>query len=402
MDYLNSIGRPSGFNSRTTLAKSLGITDYTGTETQNTRILDALRSGTPVSSSISNTPATTSYVQGSMSVPMSVPQTTTTTFATPTTPTYTTNTTPKYTQAVQTTQNNAQSFDPLLQSAIDQKKLPSDFASLKQMAESNGMTYDGSPTSQKALGYFIWNGVAMPGYTSATQQTQQQQGTQTDPQQQLLDQMFAYLQKLEAAGKALNPNIQITPEQTAAFMAQASNEIDPYYATQLKIAKDQLLTSLGYTQDQIAMQETQAQKQYNENLRQIGSTAADQGFAQSGIRQRQEQNLASDTQYQLSQARKAAALSAGNAAGQFAQQFGGANLPTAPGLNSMPRIVPGSEGFKYVGESAPLYQLSPGVYDGLTGSNQYEQNVAKRTRASELESAFRTNSALSQARTLNL
>lgn len=43
VDYLNSIGQPSDFNSRSRLAASLGITGYTGSAAQNTQMLNLLR-----------------------------------------------------------------------------------------------------------------------------------------------------------------------------------------------------------------------------------------------------------------------------------------------------------------------------------------------------------------------
>lgn len=45
VDYLNSIGQPSSFAHRRTLARRHGISSYTGTATQNQRLLRALRAG---------------------------------------------------------------------------------------------------------------------------------------------------------------------------------------------------------------------------------------------------------------------------------------------------------------------------------------------------------------------
>jgi|GEM_PF-6860709 len=43
IDYLNSIGKPSSYSSRATLAQQQGITNYAGTATQNTQLLNQLR-----------------------------------------------------------------------------------------------------------------------------------------------------------------------------------------------------------------------------------------------------------------------------------------------------------------------------------------------------------------------
>lgn len=45
IDYLNSIGKPSSYSSRATLAQQQGITNYAGTATQNTQLLSQLRGG---------------------------------------------------------------------------------------------------------------------------------------------------------------------------------------------------------------------------------------------------------------------------------------------------------------------------------------------------------------------
>lgn len=46
VDYLSLNGQPSDYNSRANLAQNYGITNYTGTATQNTQLLNYLRSGT--------------------------------------------------------------------------------------------------------------------------------------------------------------------------------------------------------------------------------------------------------------------------------------------------------------------------------------------------------------------
>ena len=45
VDYLNSIGQPSDYNSRALLAQRMGIQNYSGTATQNTQLLSSLRGG---------------------------------------------------------------------------------------------------------------------------------------------------------------------------------------------------------------------------------------------------------------------------------------------------------------------------------------------------------------------
>ncbi|MFD1452265.1 N-acetylmuramoyl-L-alanine amidase [Oceanobacillus sojae] len=51
VDYLKSIGEDSSFTNRARLARSYGISNYTGTAAQNTRLLKAVKSGNPSNNS---------------------------------------------------------------------------------------------------------------------------------------------------------------------------------------------------------------------------------------------------------------------------------------------------------------------------------------------------------------
>lgn len=220
--------------------------------------------------------------------------------------------------------------------------------------------------------------------------------------QALYSQLNTYLQQLQQRGQVLNPNVEITPAQTAAFLQQAKNEIDPYYQSQLKLATDTLTSSLNYASQQEQTAEQRLQQTYGRSLEGIGSTAADQGFAQSGIRQRNESDLAYNTNNQMQDARNALTQNSNNAARSFAQLWGTNSLPSQLITNEIPRAIAGQPNFAQGGGTTPLYQLSPEVYAGLTGTQQYQQNADVANRASQLESAFRSNQAVDQGRQLTL
>lgn len=65
VDYLNSVGQNSSFNARKSIAEQNGITGYTGSATQNTQLLNALRSrqGTTVNSALTSGQQTASKAQ---------------------------------------------------------------------------------------------------------------------------------------------------------------------------------------------------------------------------------------------------------------------------------------------------------------------------------------------------
>lgn len=219
--------------------------------------------------------------------------------------------------------------------------------------------------------------------------------------QALYDQLAQYLQKLQTNGQVINPNVQLDPEHVAQFLAQAQGEIHPYYAGQLKLAQDSLSNTLGYDVSQLNNQEAQAERGYNDNLRTLGESAADQGFAQSGIRKRNESDLAYNTQNTIDQNRSALSYNAGNQARSFAQQYGTEALPGMD-INGAPQVTAGQSGFGRSAGSLPLYQLSPEIYQGLTGSQQYQERADVANRQSQLEGAYNTTQGINQARSLNL
>lgn len=237
--------------------------------------------------------------------------------------------------------------------------------------------------------------------------------------------MKGFLDQLQARGQAVNPNIQITPEKAAefmkqaetdlsAFLPQAEKEILPFYENQLKVAREGFLSSLGYSSEQLLKNEQDLERKFAKGVRGIGETAAEQGFALSGGRQRDEQELVEEANRQVASGRSEFGYKAGQVAKQFAQQYGTANLPGFS-LAGAPKV--GLEGFErplagggaalgsrsgQLLQSQPLYELSPSVYAGLEGEKEFEKRAAVRSRAADLENAFRTSQAVEQKRSLIL
>lgn len=226
--------------------------------------------------------------------------------------------------------------------------------------------------------------------------------TDLGPYQGLYDQLKQYLDKLQASGQMINPNVSITPEKIAEFTQAAKNQIHPYYATQLQAASDQFLKSLGYSAQSIAAAEQKAQTTYGRSLDNLAARSADQGFAQSGIRQKEEAQLAQDTQSDLDQNRRQLGENAYSAATQFAQRFGGTNVPTAPTISAEPRVLPGVSKFDTSGSNTGLYSLDPGIYNQLIGSEQNAEKEATDTLASKLGENYTQGLANTQTRQLNI
>ena len=106
-------------------------------------------------------------------------------------------------------------------------------------------------------------------------------------------------------GYVINPNADLTnPKTLAEFTKIAEGEIDPYFKGMFSLARESFLRDVGYTTEDIQRQESELQRKYGQQVRQLGSQAAESGFALSGQRQLNEQNLAQDTQSIIDQNRR--------------------------------------------------------------------------------------------------
>lgn len=225
---------------------------------------------------------------------------------------------------------------------------------------------------------------------------------------QMVNLLQQYLDKLTQSGQKLNPNVDITPDRVAEFMAHAQSNLDtflpyankeikPYFENKLKVARNDFLTTLGYSRDQLIATEQKLGEQYKLGQEQIGESAAESGFALSGRRMQQEQQLANTTQRTIEQGRQKMGFDASNLAGTFAQQYGTSNVPQF-NIGTAPKV--GDMSFAPQGGEQPFYQLSPETYAGLKGEQEFAQEAATRKRASELEEAFRGTAATTQQRSL--
>ena len=242
---------------------------------------------------------------------------------------------------------------------------------------------------------------ALQGIPGAGLESVQKNLSGLPPQfQELYKTLSQYLQQLQQKGLAINPNIEITPDKIAQFLRQAENEISPYYKNQLKIARESFLRSVGYTSQELVRKEQELERQYGRELRGIGESAAEIGFAQSGRRIEAERELAEGTQREIEAGRRQLSFQAGTGARQFAQQFGG--LGTTPTIGGAPRVLAGQAGFQQGGGDNALYEISPDVYEGLVGEQEFARRGAVQGRSSQLEEAFRSQQAINQQRVLQL
>jgi len=205
------------------------------------------------------------------------------------------------------------------------------------------------------------------------------------------EELFGEIQKnfknTEALGNAVNPNVEITQERVAEFLSKAEKEVAPYFASQFKLAKENLLYNLGYAETEIDIKEKEFEQDYRKSLRNLSDTLAERGLASSGQRAERERELASDTQRRIDEPRRAFTQQAGQAHRQFAQQYGEEGyrgLGESTQVNA-PQVLPGQRNFQRPTSRSPVYELPQNIYSGLIGSQQTERHTSIQNRADYLQ-----------------
>lgn len=200
------------------------------------------------------------------------------------------------------------------------------------------------------------------------------------------------LDQLTAQNKVINPKVVISDEQILEFLKLAEQEVTPYYQSQLKVAREGIYRDLGYASDEILRNEKQLEKKYGLRVRAIGEEQAERGFALSGRRLEEEQQLREQTAEEIGAGRRKLEFGAGTAARQFAQQYGTTALPFRT-LEERPGVVSGMPSFTRTGVQRPLYELSDDVYRGLVGSQEKERLTGIRSLAQQREELTRLGTA---------
>jgi len=207
----------------------------------------------------------------------------------------------------------------------------------------------------------------------------------------IFTQMTDLLEAQIAAGNTINPDIEIDETTVAGFLDQAQKELDPYYSSLIEMAKKDLTDTFRYKQESQQLAETQTERQYGKDLEQMGIGYAETGEAYSGKRIKSEQELAQSTQEAVDQSRRDFFYQTTGLGTAAERTYGSKSLKdlSFPTIAGKPQIIAGKAQWARGGETS-LYELS----GEITGEIEKEKEVAERTRASELESVYRSKRAL--------
>ena len=400
VDYLKSVGQPSDFASRAKLATQKGITNYIGSAEQNTQLLGLLR-GSAQSAPTGGAGPQFSPARGIGST-WTEPKTGTT---------WRFNESQQWQQISTGARSQPSTTQPPAGRVPAEPTFfaePADLAALERFGATRG-DYRGTAI-EKVDGVWRRSSDGARVVTSQTAATatpapsaQAGEITQSITGDSQIDRLLSVLEQqlieLQRRGQIVNPNIDITPERLAEFTKQAESEINPFYQTQLKLARTGFLSSIGYTRQDILKQEEDLSRKFKQEFRGIGEEAAEKGFALSGLRRRGERELAGEAQRQAEDIRTRTGFEAQEKARTLAQQFGaGAISPIT--LPETLRFTPSGEVIRGTRELS-FGELGSGFED-LIGEQEFARRGAIRTRESGLEEAERERLLARQARTLTL
>lgn len=193
--------------------------------------------------------------------------------------------------------------------------------------------------------------------------------------------------KIEA-GQVLNPNIEITPERIQEFTNQATSELDPYYQEIINNYKDDLNTSISRLKTDFETGVRNAEEPFKRNLAAVAESEAQAGLTYGSERVKREQTNVLNQQQLIDENALKVQRSAEDAYKQAERTIGSDAL----GNVSIPNIKDYNVNKLGFAESGLRNLYAP--QGNLVGTLQKERTTNIRTRASELEDAYRQNRIL--------
>jgi len=212
------------------------------------------------------------------------------------------------------------------------------------------------------------------------------------PLQKMLDVIQGQLDALVLSGKTPQPDIPITPEKAAEFLAQATKEMDPFYQRLGEEASADLKSNFSR---RVALQQGGEQdlaRQYADQYDQTAANAAETGQVFGGVRGRQERLLAEGATRAGTRSREQLAFDVGQQVTAGARSLGSTAFGTLVGNTSiagMPQFNAGQRDVQF-GASDNLYTLPTGI----EGDLERQKRAAIEARKAELEAAYRGDRSL--------
>lgn len=188
----------------------------------------------------------------------------------------------------------------------------------------------------------------------------------------------------------INPDVEINSTMIDGFLAQAKQELAPYYGQLFKQADEDLRVGFKQIGEDLASNEEQLGRKYGQDLQATQESLAARGLAFSGIRDKQENDLASQTKSAIEAGRREAERRALDLGTKGERLLGSSQFPTnLPTVNAAPTPITGQAGVYGFSNPSGTRQLFNSV-GGTTGTLQQEQLEAEQARQRELTGNERT------------
>lgn len=315
VDYLRNKGQDSSFSARQKLAQQYGISNYSGTASQNDLLLNKIQSSSP---SIGSGMVTGAQSSASRSLPPPPPVSAYQSGAQASKPSS------AYTGYSAGAQSTSPNYVEMLDLRGDPILVPKE---QEQGFLNAGFIYPGQSrqTTNQPDNQPVYN---------QTEQTNSQQTTLPQSAEKVLDILQDHI-----ATTPINPDVQISDDMIKKFYEQAKTELEPYYGQLFKQAQNDLTIGFKQIGEDLNARERALESDYGKNLENIQEDAASRGLTFSSVRDKNEKNLAEQTQVAIEEGRRAAERQALSLGTQGERQLGSANLPNLPGINEAPTPI---------------------------------------------------------------
>lgn len=179
----------------------------------------------------------------------------------------------------------------------------------------------------------------------------------------------------------------VTPEMRALYLAQAQEELKPYYGETIKLLELDIGTSLDRAIEDFQSAEANTVTNYRKNLESSQENLRDSGMLYGGVRDKTERELADTYNTSLDATGRSFERSLEDISTSAEKSLGTTGAQSLLGsrqTRSVGRVLAGSPTFSY-GEEKDIFKPIGDVY----GEIPRDQTYSTETRANELESAER-------------
>lgn len=341
VDYLNSVGKPSDYASRAATAAQLGISNYTGTADQNTRMLALLQGSLPTMTESNSAfmSANPQYGYNGQPNPTTITPAMNTSFNTSSM----NQSLGDLVQAVQTGQmTQEQAYQTALSrlggnpgGTTSQQQLASQIRSAIYSVSrtstpvttsvTGGAGTNSSTTMVAPGGAGNAQGGTVGGTGSSATLPGGMQSTGDQNLDAILGQYGQIISGSLAQGFTVNPGLNITPDVLSSFIASAHSQLDPKYQQYLSSQMNSINSYLSNAQVNYENTQGQTQQDFQTNIAAERDATGNQGVAFGGARRLAEQNMALSANRTLS-------TNAANTAYNVGQQLNAAGAAIGQGI----------------------------------------------------------------------